>query len=42
MEKIRYSNLSAGLKVFVVFGWIICGINALAFTIAFIAGVMGA
>ena len=34
---IKFKDLSGGLKTLVVFGWIIVGIEGIAFLVAFIA-----
>lgn len=38
---VTYSDLSTSLKVFVVLGWIVFGLYALAILIGFIAGFVG-
>jgi hypothetical protein len=38
MDKIRFRDLSMPLKVLVVIAWIVAGLNAILFLIAFLIG----
>jgi len=40
MDKIKFSDLSTNLKVFIILGWIVLGLYAFAFLIGFIIGIM--
>jgi hypothetical protein len=40
MDKIKFSDLSTSLKIFVILGWIMIGFYALAFLIGFTIGIM--
>ena len=40
MDKIKFSNLSRPLKVFVILGWVLFGVYTFAFIIGFTIGFM--
>jgi hypothetical protein len=41
MAQITFKDLSTALKTLVVLGWILLGLNALAFLVGFIYGILG-